>query len=865
MKADFSRATFRRERHFSSVRAQQGRVQLDADLNEQADITQYRDETTARDVVGPCGAPMHDAGFEITAAGGGISVGPGRMYVDGILCESEDAVPFDEQPDLPGAALPDDAGRYLFYLDVWQRHVTALEEPDLREVALGGPDTATRTRTVWQVRAEEVGGTATCDDFAGWAPSDSASTGRLRARATPAPEVDDECLVPPGAGFRRLENQLYRIEVHDDSDADDGPTFKWSRDNGSVAATLESITGMDLGVSDLGPDSARGLSSARWVELSDDERALRGETGVLVEVAPQAGALTVQDWDGDAQTFDDFGPHPVVRRWDSDGALALDVDGWIELEDGVEVQFAAGEYRTGDFWLVPARSLTGAVQWPRDADGPVFETRHGVAHHFCALALFDLASDGTWAPAGDCRALFPPLTELRSLFYVGGDGQDALPDVDDPTTLVELDAPLRVGVSNGTAPVAGARVRWRVTAGNGRLAGADADVEVATDDGGVSECAWEVDSATAVQTVEATLLDAGGDAVHVPIEFTATLDAAQTVAYDPGDCDGLAGAFTVQAALDRVARTARLYYAGGDGQEARPGQAVAPLRVVVASDCGPVEGATVVFKVTAGGGSVGGGGASANRTTGANGVASCPWQLGGAHRQEVVATLSNAPGATIGAPQAVTFVANASVATEVAFDPKNCAAAGGATTVQGALDALCKSMARERGIRIEGIFVAGEELVVDADLAASQLAKAQGIAIHCDADVLRESVQGKPVVILTVDIPWPGRAKPGTQLGTWPLVLAGDVDADGSVITWIPTASTHQWLESGAPGEWTEAGFDRLLAHLRILGNFVVDVDGEVVLDGELFAAKGERGAGFPTGDGIRGGDFEMWFHLVLR
>jgi hypothetical protein len=38
MKGDFSRFTFKKEKHYSSVRMQQGRVQLDADWNEQMDI-----------------------------------------------------------------------------------------------------------------------------------------------------------------------------------------------------------------------------------------------------------------------------------------------------------------------------------------------------------------------------------------------------------------------------------------------------------------------------------------------------------------------------------------------------------------------------------------------------------------------------------------------------------------------------------------------------------------------------------------------------------------------------------------------------------------------------------------------------------
>ena len=42
------------------------------------------------------------------------------------------------------------------YLDVWERHVTALEDDDIREKALGGADTTTRCKVVWQVKVDAV-------------------------------------------------------------------------------------------------------------------------------------------------------------------------------------------------------------------------------------------------------------------------------------------------------------------------------------------------------------------------------------------------------------------------------------------------------------------------------------------------------------------------------------------------------------------------------------------------------------------------------------------------------------------------------------------------------------------------------------
>ena len=58
-------------------------------------------------------------------------------------------------------ALPSKTDRiYLVYLDVWERHLTSLDDEDIRESALGGPDTATRTKIVWQAKLQVLDGNA---------------------------------------------------------------------------------------------------------------------------------------------------------------------------------------------------------------------------------------------------------------------------------------------------------------------------------------------------------------------------------------------------------------------------------------------------------------------------------------------------------------------------------------------------------------------------------------------------------------------------------------------------------------------------------------------------------------------------------
>ena len=438
MKGDFTRRTFRHRNHYRGVLLQQGRVALDADWNEQVEIQERLDRTTTRDTVGRHGTPAEAAGMEVVCASGDVTksdcketdlrISPGRYYVDGILCENEKLVPLTAQPDLPGVTLPKEAGRYIAYLDVWAEHVTMLERPELREVALGGPDTATRTRTIWQVRLVKPKNPPD-----GCPPEDPPFTpelargdptgtpGKLRARAK-APDDDPEpCAIPTTARYRRLENQLYRVEIRTGGSPEDKRTYLWSRENGSVAARLLTVAGNVLTIDAAGRDERLGFARDNWVEVTDSARGRRGEKGFLAQLDEADGTkLTVHRWlDDIAPTNEDLGPGKVVRRWDSEGELTVGA-GWVNLEDGVQVEFDGGMYRTGDYWLIPARSasltgnpvdpdLVGNVEWPRDGDKAVFRRPVGIKHHYAPLAVLELGYGG-WRRLYDCRIVFPPLS-----------------------------------------------------------------------------------------------------------------------------------------------------------------------------------------------------------------------------------------------------------------------------------------------------------------------------------------------------------------------------------------------------------------------------------------------------------------------
>jgi hypothetical protein len=431
MKGDFTRDTFDPLKHFSRVLMQQGRVTLDADWNEQADITAHRTETEARDVIGLCGAPKHNPGFKISnGSGGDFTIGAGRFYVDGILCQNNAAVSFTNQSDLPGTTSIKDSGSYLVYLDVWQRHLTALDDPEIREVALGGPDTATRTKTVWQVKTLRIGdiGTAvTCaDDLASWNELIAPSTGQLSARTRPDRESDKPSILPLAAGYRGSENHLYRVEIHEAGELGDGssaPTFKWSRDNASFVAAVQSIGNGKIKLRTGRHDTPLGFGLGKWIEITDDRHDLLALPGTLARIAKVEDLVLTVDTANAIPPGElgdvDLALHGKVRRWDSRGLQDVSVpagnDHFLSLEDGVEVKFENGTYRTGDYWMIPARTATGNVEWPHDTavpPNPVSRLPHGIVHHFCRLAIIEF-SNGNVTVMEDCCRQFSPLTELQ--------------------------------------------------------------------------------------------------------------------------------------------------------------------------------------------------------------------------------------------------------------------------------------------------------------------------------------------------------------------------------------------------------------------------------------------------------------------
>jgi hypothetical protein len=543
-RGDFTRDTFNPQKNFLRVLMQQGRVQIDADWNEQVSILLHYLQTLTTDLIGPHGGPANNCGFEIKslndASGNSIPndfiIGSGNYYVKGLLCQLEsvpssfsivegsedkkinvfpwnpkfqkgsyvevfkqlepldpiitkitqinvlnreltlnDAVndkdsirliatfktqPYFKQVEISNEDNPADR-KYLVYLDVWERHITFVEDenenklvPGIREVALGKADTATRSQLIWQVKVKELPAEqeVTANDFKEdyqkflkiLQPDIKPGTGMLMAQAMkPSDSNSNEpCIISPEARYRGVENQLYRVEIHQggnakkkdstDENEQNTATFKWSRENGSVIFPIRNIGGNKVTLENLGHDDQFGLKVGDWVEILDEQSILQG----IVKSLYQVDRIDPIDMSVTLNGNNIPKNGQLLRRWEQkkDGDTVLTDEGTVEviedesinLENGIQILFSRNNqseqknyYATGDYWLIPARTATGDVEWSKTYDNngnlvPLAVSPHGVEHHYAPLWIINVNDSGdvTADLGNDCRSKFSQLTQM---------------------------------------------------------------------------------------------------------------------------------------------------------------------------------------------------------------------------------------------------------------------------------------------------------------------------------------------------------------------------------------------------------------------------------------------------------------------
>lgn len=528
MKGDFTRFTFQPKKHYSSVLMQQGRVQLDADWNEQMSILNYLNQIQARDIIGSAaGTSQTEGGYQILPAidrnsatsdraGSQITdllITEGRFYIDGILCQlnrgtaiavewrspkqiqvptitidgrlfaenqwielevpqgkttqielhkivkvNPDNFTLDVREEIaePQAgkaimlrllttyktqadytrypALSPDSTIYAVYLDVWQRHVTALDDRHLQEVALNGLDTTTRLQTIAQVKllditqdlkaASEISETtahrldfdpeklifnqkpslADLTTLSAWQNLNTRSVAMTATTAT-----DPNNALDTSGSYQSGDNRLYRVEIHRDGTIDRA-TFKWSRDNGSIVSAIAKIQGDVVYLKGsiqeeyqlFGNRASSQSTENPWIEITTEAEELDNQPGILVRVRdvkpPNLILLDSSQVEG-ASLPKKVDPTQAekqkykVRRWDG---KSVTNSSWQSLERGIQVQFSTDSnatFKTGDYWLISARA-DQPIDWSRDLPQvkqqlgkPIAQPPAGIQHRYGILAV----------------------------------------------------------------------------------------------------------------------------------------------------------------------------------------------------------------------------------------------------------------------------------------------------------------------------------------------------------------------------------------------------------------------------------------------------------------------------------------------
>ena len=578
------------KRPLRSVAARQGLVLLDTDLDEEARHILERVETETVDILGAPGrlaVPAGSLAFQCTAAGGlaNLEIGAGHGYVAGWLVDNPAQCTLETQPHpRTGDAI---AAPVAIVLKGLIRHIDPVEKPALADVALGDAQASGRLIVDWQVFPFSLANVnpVTCASVPTapqWTALTEASSGTLAFIRSDAPPPTDPCSLLPKGGYTRLENLLYRVEVHGGViDASfpqiDGPRFtlddlvlKYSRRNASLMVGVEAIAGTELTVTPPALDARNWFAPGLYAEIVSvhddiDPRAALQHERLFRVAAASDSQVTLEGSAVDIAATGCIGTPGgggdwFLRLWEGVETVKLagggNVSEQIDLGDGIKLELGKGVgstiFRRGDYWACAMRA-DGSVDWP--VTGGIAEKvpPQGPEIRYVPLG----AADQGAVTFEDCRIPFASLTD-RYFLYRGGDGQSVFAPAAGGMTL--LPAKLRVAVMRGDTPVPGANIQWSFVAPagascliNGTACDAANPVGIVTGADGVAEVEWSIDAAHRLDThqVQAAVLD-GGLGTEPPILFTATFDQAAHTAYTPGQCALLDAVDNVQDALDTL-------------------------------------------------------------------------------------------------------------------------------------------------------------------------------------------------------------------------------------------------------------------------------------------------------------------------
>ena len=446
-----------------------------------------------------------------------LMIRAGSMYLGGVRVEwpgaSEGGAAeygYYDQPDWLSPDPPAAPQTEMVFLQVVEHEVSATEDPNLYDVALGGPDTTQRLRLQRTVHRQAVPATSCTPAWQalqaawqalGWSFDANTMrrlpTVRLQAAFTTSAGSTDPCDPVATGGYLGADNQLIRVKWAPTAAGSTSGTLIWGFDDASFIYRASSDqTGTRLTLTRNPPDAYHFPGAGQYVEVlrttallgtATSQQAEQGSTVVPRCVAEETGFVTTLAVAYDPTTSNQTlvlshalpaaylasGEPLFVRIWQG-GAAMGPAGGTLELIDpvanattGVTVTLTVPEgsaIAPGSFWMMalrPGTPLTvqpaSLLAAPQPPDGPrswacplaVVEWPSSVdpVIHDCRVKFEDLIAL-TQRPAGCCTVSMGPgdVTIDRTL-------QTAIGGITGPGTLClapgtyPLTAPLQIGAA----------------------------------------------------------------------------------------------------------------------------------------------------------------------------------------------------------------------------------------------------------------------------------------------------------------------------------------------------------------------------------------------------------------------------------
>jgi hypothetical protein len=466
MGSDKARVTYDPRQQYRSVVMQQGRVTLEADWNEAEEIASEEQRLETLDIVGTCGTP--DNGYQIILPAPSspydFSVGSGTMYVGGIRAclpqnidysSQSDWLNYNDPPDPQD--LSDDAVDWVpstspapvyiggstgigtqgetdefVYLYLREQEVSAVEDPDLADVALGGPDTAARTRLLQHIVRVGCEGTDCATGLnaaeAQWASQGlyfNSSTMQLQSQGTLLVSFSNQgqstpCQPEAQGGYLDPDNQLIRVQIAGLDPITGNPTFLWGFDNASFLYRIN-VTNTDpvtLKLESAPVDTNHQPVSGQTVEVLRTAAELAN--GGYVAALSGFPVTLNQSYDQDTQSItlpsgvslpQEYlestlsPPSPLfLRVWQNEVVFTAGTP--MALGDtGVLVTLETGQtFHVGDYWQFAVRPATPQRVYPERYQ-QFAQPPEGPRLWACPLGVIAW-NEGQGTLASDCRNQF---------------------------------------------------------------------------------------------------------------------------------------------------------------------------------------------------------------------------------------------------------------------------------------------------------------------------------------------------------------------------------------------------------------------------------------------------------------------------